>query len=363
VSGSKGTAVLESASAKLGSGKVTATGQMETSAGGGAFRIDTTLAGVEIASKKMGNAVMSGTLSWAGAPAASLLKGRITVEEATVTYDAGLADLLARRPRAVVVPTTTGPRSRVSLDIAAEIVEPVRVRSNLADLEFTGGIRAGGTLAVPSLTGGVESDGGSLRYLGQEFLVDRFSVVYTDPRRRVPFVDVLGTAAVESSLGEEYVVTIQYQGFAGETVPLLTSVPPLSEPDIVALLTFGDTMGVLTSGGSSGSAGESFGALARSAFVGGLFGVAESTARRWLNLDTVDVSGASLDTGDLADAQVTFGKRFGRHVSVDYTTELGSFSGQAVGLSWRLTDQISVETKADQEGNHAIGLKFRFRFE
>ena len=139
--------------------------------------------------------------------------------------------------------------------------------------------------------------------------------------------------------------------------------PPLSEPDIAALLTFGETMGALTSGGSSGSAGESFGALARSAFVGGLFGVAETTARRWLRLDTVALSGESLNNGGLSDAQVTLGKRFGRKLSVDYTTDLGGFSGQTVGLSWRLTDAMSVETKANQEGNHAIGLKFRFRFE
>ena len=230
-------------------------------------------------------------------------------------------------------------------------------------MDLTGGIRVGGTLAEPSLSGGVSSDDGSLWYLGQEFLIDSFSVVYTDPRKRVPFVDVAGTADVESSAGEAYVVTIRYRGFAGEAVPGLTSVPPLSEPDIAALLTFGDTMGALTSGSGSGSSGESFGSLARSAFVGGLFGVAETTARRWLNLDTVDVSGESLDAGGLSDAQVTFGKRFGRRLSVDYTTDLGGFSGQTVGLSWRLTDEISIETKANQEGNHAIGLKFRLRLE
>ncbi len=363
LSGSEGTATLETAFARIGSGTVSATGTMGTSDGGRGFRADVAIDAAEIAVKEIMDAQVSGTLVWAGVPSSSLLEGHLTIDEATVTYEAGLSDLLQRRPQVVVVPTTTGPLASVNLDVTADIVEPVSVESNLAEMELAGGVRAGGTLAEPSLSGGVSADGGSLWYLGQEFIVEQFSVLYTDPRRRVPSIDVAGTATVESTSGEEYVVTVRYQGFVGETVPELTSVPPLSEPDVVALLTFGETMGALTSGGSSGSAGESFGALARSAFVGGLFGVAETTARRWLRLDTVDLSGESLDAGSLDDAQVTLGKRFGRNLSVDYTTDLGGFSGQTVGLSWRLTDTMSVETKANQEGNHAIGLTFRFRFE
>ncbi len=364
VVGSGGTATVERASARVGSGTASATGTMQTSmSGAGGFSVNAEFTGVDLTVKNIVAARASGRLRWNGTAASSLLKGRVTVDEAEVTYKAGVAELFARRPRAVIIPQATGPRSHVALDIAADIIEPVRVRSNLAETELTGGVRAGGTLAEPSLSGGVSADGGSVSYLGQEFLIDSFSVLYTDPRKRVPFVDFAGTADVESSAGDAYVVTIRYQGFAGEAVPELTSVPPLSEPDIAALLTFGDTMGALTSGGASGSASESFGSLARSAFVGGLFGVAETTARRWLNLDTVDVSGESLDTGALSDAQVTFGKRFGRRLGVDYTTDLGGFSGQTVGLSWRLTDEISIETKANQEGNHAIGIKFRFRLE
>ncbi len=362
--GADGTATIEEASARVGSGTVSATGSMQTSVSeASGFSVVAEFADVELTAKEMAEAKASGRLRWNGTAAASLLKGRVTVDEAEVTYEAGLADLLTRRPRAVVVQQAPGASSHVKLDVAADIVQPVRVRSNLAEMDLTGGVRVGGTLAEPSLSGGVTADGGSLWYLGQEFELDSFSVRYTDPRKRVPFVDVTGRADVESSSGDEYAVTIRYSGFAGEVVPELTSVPPLSEPDIAALLTFGETMGALTSGSGTGSSGESFGSLARSAFVGGLFGVAETTARRWLNLDTLEVSGESLDDQALADTQVTLGKRFGRNLSVDYTTDLGGFSGQTIGLSWRLTDEISVETKANQEGNHGIGVKFRIRLE
>lgn len=363
VTGSGGTATLERASARIGSGTVSASGSLTTSSSGGQFRLESTLDSVELTAEEKVDARVSGTLTWSGTPAASLLKGRISVDEADVPYRARLADVLARRPKAIVLQRASGPRASVSLDVAVEIVDPVRVRSNLAEMDLGGGVRIVGTLAEPSISGGVVADGGSVWYLGQEFLLDAFSIFYADPRRRVPHVEFSGTATVESNAGEEYTVTVRYSGFVGETVPELTSTPALSEPDIAALITFGDTLGGLTDGRSSDSSSESFDSLARSAFMNGLFGVAESTAKRWLDLETFEFSGESLDEGVLSDAQVTMGKRFGRRLTIDYTTDLGGFSGQTVKLSWKLIDAVSIETQANQEGNHGIGLKFLFRLD
>ncbi len=363
VTGTGGSARLEEAFARIGSGSIRLDGELSTSGGGRGFELRAEVDGVDVTIPDVADALIDGELEWSGTPVASTIRGDVGVDKATVTYKVNLSEVLARRPRAVVTPVEGTGLDRIGLDITANLESPLEVDSNIAIMELTGGVRAGGSLARPSLSGGVSADAGIVRYLGQEFEVRTFAVRYTDPRRRVPFVDVVATADVESGAGELYTVTVRYQGFGGEAVPELSSVPPLSEPDIVALLTFGQTMGGLTSGSGSGSAGESFSSLARSAFISGLYGVAEATAKRWLNLDTVDVITEEGAEGGLADAQVTVGKRFGRRLSVDYTTDLGGFEGQTVGLSWRMTDTISIETKANQEGNHAIGVKFRFRLE
>ena len=83
---------------------------------------------------------------------------------------------------------------------------------------------------------------------------------------------------------------------------------------------------------------------------------------RWLHLDTVTVDREALDDGDLAGAEVTLGKRIGGAFRIDYATELGQFAGQSVSASLELSDSVSLVTRASQEGNHAIGLKFHFRF-
>ena len=176
-------------------------------------------------------------------------------------------------------------------------------------------------------------------------------------------MDLLGTASVTDRAGESYVVTVRFQGFLHDSVPELSSSPPLSEPDIVALLTFGDTVGWLVTGsGSAGSSGDRFVGLARRAFLSSVFGVAESTLERLLRLDTVAVDDEAVLAGDVAGTDVTLGKEFGDRLRVNYTTAVGRFSDQRVEVSFQLTRRLSIETRADPEGNHAIDLRLRLPF-
>ena len=99
VVGAGGTATVERASARIGSGTVSATGSMQTSmTGTGGFTVNAEFANVDLTVKEMVEAKTSGRLRWKGTAASSLLNGRVTVDQAEVTYKAGLADLLARRP-------------------------------------------------------------------------------------------------------------------------------------------------------------------------------------------------------------------------------------------------------------------------
>ena len=101
----------------------------------------------------------------------------------------------------------------------------------------------------------------------------------------------------------------------------------------------------------------------RQAFLGSLFGVAESTMERLLNLDTVQVDRDDLADGDLSGAGVTLGKRFGDRLRVDYRTSFGRFEEREVDVALRLTRFLSLETRADQEGNHAVGFRVSLQFE
>jgi hypothetical protein len=218
-------------------------------------------------------------------------------------------------------------------------------------------------MLAPVISGGVHADGGTFKYLESEFDVRTLDVSFIDPRRRDPYLSLLGVAEVESRTGEQYEVTAAFDGFLLDAVPQLTSEPPLGEPDIVSLLTFGTTFGTFVSGGASdGSSGDTFANLAGSAFLASAFGIAESALERLLRLDRVAFEEDALTSGNASEAGVTLGKDFGGRLRVNYTTAVGRFSNQRVEVSLELIERLWLETRTDPEGNHAIGLKLRIPF-
>lgn len=358
--------VLRDARASLGRGRVTASGFAEPlGPGARPFWLRANLESPEFSVPQTLDARLGGSVTWAGTDAASRLSGEVTVERLTVTQQVGLGDIMGGGPVRSVRPRADDKRARVALDVDVAVKDRIGVRSNLADLDLAGALHLGGTLLAPQLSGGMYAEDGTFRYLDNEFVIENLNVSFTDPRRQDPYVDLLGTASVVSRSREEYDVTLRVTGFAFDALPELSSAPPLSEPDVLALLTFGDTVGELAAGGGAavGSSGERLGALTRKAFLGSLFGVAESTMERLLDLDTVELDREAAEAGDLAGAELTLGKRFGDRLRVDYRTALGKLDQREVDISLKLTRTLSLETRADPEGNHAVGLRASLLFE
>jgi len=306
---------------------------------------------------------VAGNLSWGGRLSHSELRGRLSVEEATVTRSVGVGDLVGRGPRVVIIPRMDDPRAKVALNLDIEIEDVLEVDSNVAKLSLEGGASVGGTLLAPRLSGSLSADGGTFNYLGNDFSIDEFTINFIEAARRDPYVKLAGTAEVDSRSGELYRVTAGVDGYLNDAVPELTSVPPLSKPDIMSLLTFGNTFGALVSGGSStGSSGDNFSNLARAAFLSSAFGLAEKTLERLLHLDRVAIAEAESASGEGMETDVTIGKDFGRRLRVNYTTSVGRRSNQRIEVSFELARRLWLETRTNPEGNHAVGLKLQIPF-
>jgi autotransporter translocation and assembly factor TamB len=359
------TIALTDARAELGSGSVELSGLVDLSGEGGqtTFYARARLRSPQIVIEDAFEGRPEGALDWGGTPARSTLRGEVVLRDAVVTRSVGLADVVGRRPSVVIVRPERDPRADVQLNIGLDIEDAIEVDSNVAQLSLTGGGLIRGTLLEPRVSGGIETDGGTFTYLDNEFTVETLSVSFPNPNRRDPHVSLTGVTEVEDRSGESYSVTLVLDGYLNEAVPTLTSTPPLSEPDIASLLTFGTTFGGFVSGGSgSDTSGDTFSNLARSAFFSSAFGLAESALERLLGLDRVTFEEAPVESWDLANTGVTIAKQFGDRVHVNYSTAVGRFSGQKVEVSFELTRKLWVETRTDPEGNHAVGLKVQIPF-
>jgi autotransporter translocation and assembly factor TamB len=356
---------LREAGADLGSGSVELTGLVDLYGPSGqtTFYARARLRSPEIVIEDTFEGKFGGHIEWGGTPDASTLKGEIVMKDAVVTRSVGLADLVGGGPRVIVVRPERDPRADVQLDIGFDIEDALEVDSNVARLSLTGGGLVRGTLLEPRVSGGVEANGGTFTYLDNEFSIETLNVSFPNPNRRDPYVSLTGTSEVEDRSGETYSVTVSVDGYLNDVVPRLTSVPPLSEPDIASLLTFGTTFGGFVTGGpQTDSSGDTFSNLARSAFFSSAFGLAESALERLLNLDRVTFDEGEFETGGLAETGVTIGKEFGDKIQVNYSTSVGRFSGQRIEVSFELTEELSLQTRTDPEGDHAVGVKIEIPF-
>lgn len=362
-----GTVALTVARASLGRGSVSISGFAQIAGEGERpflFRAELDSPDIEI--PKLLEARFGGGVTWSGSATGSQISGDVQVERLDVTYSLGLTDLLTAKPVLAVRPSADDPRSRIALDVDLVIVDQINIASSLADLGLAGGLHLGGTLLTPQLSGGVYAERGEFRYLENTFSIEELSVAFTDRRRRDPHIQLEGEAEVVAKTEEEYTVTLRLNGFAFDVVPELTSVPPLSEPDIVSLLTFGDTVGSLMAGGSqAGSSGESWSALAKTAFLGSLMGVAQGTMEDLLRLDTVRFESGTVEEeeGTVEGAtNLVVGKRFGDRLAIEYRTTLGHFDETEIEVALKIIDALAIESRSDPEGNNSIGLRLRIPF-
>ncbi len=352
-------------SARMGSGGFEVAGFAEL---GGeerptAFQLTADINSPRVAVRGAFDSRIRGNVSWVGSTEGSRLSGEAAIERMEVTYSFGLADFLGQRSAVIVIEETETPAANVQLDLDVNIDDRVEVDSRAARLTLRGSVHVGGTLAQPQPSGGVYAEEGSFRYMDHEFTLDRLNVSFIDPRRPDPFLDLFGTVEVEDRSETNYYVTLEFRDYLMDGTPELKSVPDLTAPDIVALLTFGDTFGTLfETGDLAGASSDAFGDVVRRTFTASVFGIAESALERTFHLDRVKFDDDAITDQGLMESDVTLGKKIGDDFRVDYTTSVGNLGVRRIELSARLTERLWLTTRADPAGNNAVELRFRPTF-
>lgn len=211
----------------------------------------------------------------------------------------------------------------------------------------------GGTAARPGLVGRVEAREGTILFRSREFRIVNAAVEFVDPRRIQPVMDVRAEARIQS-----YVVEMSLMGTLDRFSLALNSSPPLSEFDILSLLTVGQVPKTIAGRETGVAAGE-----AVSFLTGRMQDVVEERVRRIAGIDRFQIDPYAT-TSSLAGApRVTVGKRLlGDRLYVTYSASIGTSEEQIILLEYRLTDQIYLVGERDETGQVGGDVRFRFRF-
>jgi len=234
-------------------------------------------------------------------------------------------------------------------DVQLELPRNVSVRGPWTAVELSGALTVTKEVGEPFVLGGtVETVRGFASFYSGKFAVDQGRVTFTGTPEVNPVLDVTVTRAVSS-----YAVSIHVSGRAKSPQLRLSSIPDLTQADIVTLLVVGKTTDRLTASertGLSSHAQQIVGNVAA--------GELEKLLAKPLGFDTLDIQ-----TGDkLGSSKVSVGRYITQDIFLSYERQLGDEKGNKVGVEYSINRHLKVKGSSSNTGDSALDILWRIDY-
>jgi translocation and assembly module TamB len=312
--------------------------------------------------------VVSGRLQAAGSWDAMLLSGKLEVLRALYSDPVDLEKRLVEVPRRKPEPRPVDRGGEwLGFDIALVVNGDARIENDVARAGMRGELTLTGTLAAVGLVGSLTMTPGSRgTFRGNEFVLTHAVVDFTDRRRVRMSLDVHGEAQVR-----DYQVVMHLFGPYEAPNLQLSTVPALSQQDIVTLLSLGYTTRDTAAAG--GVAGVATAAAAQALFTAS--GLDDQVRRivprsKVVRDFTVRITSAySEGAGQVVPRAEFETKVLDERLRLRYQAPLTSARGQSAEAEMRLGARTSVQYRWDTDnpdfssgGDHGIDLKLRWEW-
>ncbi|MEW5911995.1 MAG: translocation/assembly module TamB domain-containing protein [Thermodesulfobacteriota bacterium] len=342
----------------LAGGKLEVTGHADLPRQGaeGSLELHLTAEGVKVSLGTAGQMTVQANLSLTGSTQRPVLTGLVRPSDLTIAVSlnppAGLGDVvllrsgqkpppLAHAAERFSLPPFLDP---LAVDLRAELADPSRV--NLSDgwLDARGALRLTKEPGKPlTFNEGVVVDKGLLIFAGKRFEVLEGGLSFRG--RSEPNPDLEGEAKL--NLGAT-TVFVNVAGTAADPLINLSSLPPMSQTDILSTIIFGRPANKLTSGQSRELSAQALALLGSAGRqeLEKLFGPS-------LAPDVVTVYNAP-STGSALEA----GKYLSEQLYLRYRQNMGPYGGQNVGLEYRFSRDFAVESQMGSTRDSGVDLVF-----
>ncbi|TMB00651.1 MAG: hypothetical protein E6J70_09960 [Deltaproteobacteria bacterium] len=311
-------------------------------------------------------AALSGTIGVGGSVGAPDVRADLQVERAVVRPASLPAQDSAVNPDPSIVfvggpePHETPPETP-SFVRALRLAAAVRIQRNAwvrradADVELGGDLKITQAPGEPlHITGAIRLLRGWYVFQGRRLtLEEEGTITFRGATPPNPAFDV--TAVFKNP---NYRVTVHLGGTSEKPELTLASDPPLEQADILSVIVFGKPARDLGKGESV--------ALQEQALQlasGYVMPELRASVMNTLGLDTLDVE-MPQTTGTATDrrGRVSVGRYVAGDVFVSLAQEFGAHAGQAVGVEYGLTPEISVKGSTSTRGDSAIDIFWHRRY-
>ena len=241
---------------------------------------------------------------------------------------------------------------KTTLNVHITGQDNILIDNNIARTPVKIDLNVQGTLAQYGLIGRIEAKGGMVFFRNNEFEIIEGSVDFVEANRIVPVFHILAETFTSG-----YRIRLNLDGHVERFTLSLFSDPPLSEIDILAMLTTGH-ISKESKGFESGiGAGE-----ATAFLTGRLQDVMEERFKFITGFERFEVNPQTTSTGAVSP-RITVGKRvLGEKLFVTYSTSIGTTEEHIIKLQYNLSKNFSLIGLRDEIGSIGGDVKFRFEF-
>jgi len=333
---------IEELKASIGTGTVRATGEIAVEGGAvGAYQVALSAQRVGLTPVEGLETVWNSELHLVGRGARGLVRGDAHLVRGSYSKDLSILPLLLK-PGGRAEPAEWG--REFSLQVQVSLDDNLIVRSPQAQVRGGGTLALRGTIAQPTILGTLETQDGRVTFRRNRFILENAVVRFDDPGRINPYLDVRARTRIRT-----YDVTMWLSGRAEDLTIRLASEPPMSQEDLLALVTVGATKTELgESGGGTVFATEAAQLISKELLGGEL------------NAPTVDV----LEFGKSESGQSEFrvGKRLNDRTLVTYSGSFAEGGKQKLRVEYQLFGPVLIAGEQAFDGGIGGDVILRFRF-
>ena len=333
---------IEELKAAIGTGSVRATGEVALDGGAvGAYQVALSAQRVGLTPVEGLETVWNSELALVGRGARGLVRGEAHLVRGTYTRDLSILPLLLK----------TGGRAEpaewgreLALQVQVHLDDNLVVRSPQAQVRGGGTLALRGTVAQPTILGTVETQEGRVTFRRNRFVLENAVVRFDHPGRINPYLDLRATTRIRT-----YDVTMWLSGRADDLTIRLASEPPMSQEDLLALVTVGATKSELGSSGGGTVFATEAAQLISKELLGGE-----------LNAPTVDI--LEFGKNEAGQSEFRVGKRLNDRTLVTYSGSFAEGGKQKLRVEYQLFGPVLVAGEQAFSGGVGGDVILRFRF-
>jgi translocation and assembly module TamB len=360
--------IFDGAEARINGGKATMSGEVQlVRMLPSRLRLEAQLEAVPVAIPSYLPVTLSGRLEADGTPDETVVTGRLHVVRARYTENVDMEKsvLELRRRRAAAARSYDKSAEWLRFDLQLAVDGDARIENDLARGGVRGELALVGSLAAPGLIGSLTmTEGSRAMFRGNDFALSHAVVDFTERDRVEMGLDVHGESRVR-----DYQVFIHVFGSVTEPKLVLTSSPPLSQPDIITLLSMG-----YTSRDTPASARvEGMATAAAAQALISASGLDEQVRRfiprgEVLRDLSVRVTSAYTEASHQVEPRAEFESWLVKdRLKLRYQAPLSGARGQKAQAELRLSDHTALQYQWDNDnpdvpGDHGVDLRLRWEW-